>query len=353
MLTLVEPEERRFTEMADLREALATQDRKSIEVPLSKLSFSKAGRLQAGQCEGRLAVAGLLGLLRTLAIPEGFARHVCPQDLLVTIVNRLAHGQDGLARVRLVDGVVMGVMPAKRQSIGHDMLIDWLGVTRPIEEATLAGEQLRILTVGTSARDLLPNDAFGFGWDLISGEDGWHATELWRLTIRQVCTNGAVGFDKTPAFRRAYNSNRPAMKSLADLRFAIDNLGEPPELEPAVRWAAEKHVGKEYEMVIAYLAQRLEGDTTRVALGEINADSSWYELVNRVTSLAKLHRIEMRRRYEVEGGMLLNWFARRGRTRPPWRRVLCEGCADWNAGSVSSEKDISRIGQTGEPSLFD
>ncbi len=353
MLTLVKQDEQRFTTMADLRDAVAAQDRKLMEVPSRKLSLSKAGLLQAGRFEGRLAESGLWGLLCTLGIPDGFAQNVCPPDLLVTIVNRLAYGQDGLLLVRLVDGVVTGVMPAKRQPIDHDVLIDWLGNAWPIGEATLAGEQLRIVAVGASSQDLLPNDAFGFGWDLISGEGGWHTTELGRLTIRQVCSNGMVGFDKRPVFKRVYNSHEPAMKSLADLRFAIDNLGEPSELGPAVRWAVDNRLGGEYGAVINYLAQRLEGDTTRAALREMSVDSSWYELMNSVTSLAKFHRLEMRRRHETEGGMLLKWFSRAGRTRPPWRRVSCDACRDWNAGSDAGERNTSRSTEDAQLSLFD
>lgn len=352
MLKLVEPREQKFTNLSDFRDALAAQDRRLAEVPSRKLSLSKTGLLQVDGFEGRLADSGLLGLLSTLGIPHEFARQVCPQDLLVTIVNRLGHGQGRPVLVRLVDGVVTGVMPATRQPLGHDMLLDWIGDARPIREATLAGAQLRILAIDGPTQTLLPNDDFDLGWELVCGEDGWHATELGRLVIRQVCSNGMVGFDEIPVFRRTYNSNQPAMKSLADLQSILDRRAELPQLGTAISWAADKALGREYKAVVSYLAQQLEGNTTRVALAEIGTDSSWYDLLNTVTSLAKFHRLEIRRRYELQGGMLLKWFSQRGQTRPPWRRVVCKGCEAWDGypGDANASRSTESARQL---SLFD
>jgi hypothetical protein len=56
-----------------------------------------------------------------------------------------------------------------------------------------------------------------------------------------------------------------------------------------------------------------------------------------ITSSARLHSLDMRRGYEVEGGMLLNWFLRQGRGRPPWRRMSCEECEAWNAGEAGGQ----------------
>jgi hypothetical protein len=338
--------------MDDLREAIAAQKRKCIEVPTRKLSLTEAGVLQAGKREGPIALSGLLALFRTLNLPGEFAQTVCPDDLLITIVNRLAQCRNDLVLVRLVDGVVTGVMPATRQPIGHDTLIDWLGNTRPIREATLAGEQLRIIGIDISSRDLLPNDPFDFGWELVSGEGGWNGTILQRLTIRQICSNGMIGLGYVPIFKRTFNSHRPATQSLVDLQLAIDKLDEPRDFGPAVRWALEQRLGREFNVVTGYLSQQLEGRSTLAALGEISADSSWYDLLNSVTALAKLHLLAIRRRYEAAGGMLLNWFLGQGRSRPPWRRVSCTGCENWSIGRDAEEAAEDRAEQDDEQAVL-
>lgn len=103
-------------------------------------------------------------------------------------------------------------------------------------------------------------------------------------------------------------------------------------LEKSVKWAARQRIGNEREAVIKYLAQRLNGNTTRLALEEsITADTSWYDLLNNITSSARLHQLGMRRRYEFQGGTLLNWFSTQGRRRAPWHRMSCETCEHWPA----------------------
>ena len=42
--------------------------------------------------------------------------------------------------------------------------------------------------------------------------------------------------------------------------------------------------------------------------------------------LAESRPSETRRRYEVFGGILLDWFMRQGRGRAPWQRMPCEHC---------------------------
>ena len=353
MFPWVETKEQVFTAMADLRDAIAAENRRLFQVPSRGLSLGRTGTLQTSRCEGRLAKSSLAGLLSTLKIPVDFAANVCPQDLLMTLVNRLARERDTEVLVQVVDDVVTGVMPANRQPIGHDMLIDWIGVATPIKEATLAGQCLRIAIVAPEAEELLPGDAFSSGWELINGEDGWHSTEVWRFVVRLICSNGMVGFDKTAAFHRAYSSREPAMKSLARLEHVIGALAESPGLASAISWAAQRRLGSDHEPVVSYLAQRLEGDTTKLALSKVTSDTPWYGLLNALTSLARLHRVEMRRRYELEGGVLLNWFSRRGRTRPPWRRASCTGCENWDTASNAGEQEVHRVEQTEEPKLFD
>jgi hypothetical protein len=64
---------------------------------------------------------------------------------------------------------------------------------------------------------------------------------------------------------------------------------------------------------------------------KITAASSWYELLNAVTSLARTHQLDMRRRYEFEGGRLVKWFSCQGRVRPPWQKKTCQECVAWNS----------------------
>ena len=329
MFPLVETKERSFTKMEDLRDVIASEKRRFYEVLSCEISISQDGRLRAGRFEGPMTRSALFGIFNTLGIPENFVIDVCPIDLVVTIVDRLVHEQKIQVVVQVVDGVATAVMPADRQSINQDVLIDRLGVKRPIQEAILAGQFLRITLVDTSPNELLPNDNFYIGWELTNGEDGWHSTELWRFVLRQICSNGMVGFDKIAVFRRTHSSREPVLKSLEGLVHFIESTIRPLELEPAIKWAAGRQLGNEHKIVVDYLSQRLEGDATRLSLNAITPDSSWYELLNIVTSIARVHTLEVRRQYEVEGGVILNWFLRQGRGRPPWQRVPCKVCEYW------------------------
>lgn len=327
MFPLVETKEQSFTKIEDLRDAIASQKRRFYEVLSCEMSVSQDGRLRAGRFEGPMTKSALFGVLDTFDVPVNFVIDVCPIDLVVMVVGRLAREQKIQVVVQAVDGVATGVMPANRQPINHDVLIDWLGVKRTIKEAILAGQFLRVTLVDTTPKELLPNDTFDIGWELTNGEDGWHSTEVWRLVVRQVCSNGMLGFDKIALFKRPCASHEPALKSLADLQPVFEASTELPTLGPAIKWAATKQLGNERKVVVDYLSQRLEGEATKLSLNTITPDSSWYELLNSVTSLAKVHTIEVRRRYEMEGGVLLGWFAQEGRTRAPWRKLACKECS--------------------------
>jgi len=329
MIQLTDFQEQSFTKMEDLRDTIASQNRGVYEAPLNKISLSKDGTLHAGTFEGPMAESGLRGLLHIEGAPEDFVMKRCPKDLSLEIVLRLAHQASTLINVLATNGVATAIIPADRQPIRHDMLIDWLGVDRPIKEAVLTNDLLRITAVSNKPTELLPDDTFDFGWELINSENG-QCTEAWRWAVREVCTNGLVRFDKKPVFKRAYNSRISIPDFLHRLIHILENEIKPPELEPAIKWAADMRVGSDNKDIIKYLSQRLGGDATKMELENVNPDTSWYELLNHITSLARLHSLDLRRRYEAEGGMLLRWFLRKGHGKPPWRRMLCDECQAWN-----------------------
>jgi len=140
-----------------------------------------------------------------------------------------------------------------------------------------------------------------------------------------------------PIFRRSYNSREPVLIFLQGLLHVLENEVQPPVLEPAPRWAANNWIGGEDKLVVDYMARKLQGDATRTELKDIGVSNTWYDLMNHLTSMARLHSLEMRRRYEGEGGRLLDWFLRQGRGRPPWRRISCDECEVWNARDLSRQ----------------
>jgi hypothetical protein len=337
MIPLVEIPEQSFDNLQDLRDVVADRGRKVYEEPMKEVCLNEDGMLHAGRLEGRMTKPAFFGLLNTEGIPSDFAVDRCPADLLVTIVKRLACELNIFVVIRTMDDIVTGIMPADRRPIRHDVLIDRLGVTRPIKEATLSADCLRITSETHGPAELLPSDAFGFGWELVNSESGWQSTEVWRWIVREVCTNGAVGFDMAPVFKRSYNSREPVLISLQGLLHMLENEVQPPVLEPALRWAANNRIGGEDKLVVDYMARRLQGDATRTELKNIGVSTTWYDLMNHLTSMARLHSLETRRRYEAEGGMLLNWFLHQGRGRPPWRRISCDECEIWNARDLSRQ----------------
>jgi len=337
MIPLISIPEQSFSKLEELRDAIASRNRSIHEVPIHKISLSENGILRAGGFEGHLTEPALYGLLNTEGVPPEFAVKRCPVDLLVTIVGRLAHEQNISIIIQSTNGSATGIIPAGQHPIPYNMIIDHLSIDRPIREATLGTDCLRITAATNNSKELLPDDRFSFGWELITSENGWRPTEVWQWVVREICTNGALGFDKAPLFKRAYNSSEPVLVSLQGLIYTLDNQIQPPLLEPAVRWAAQKEIGAEHALVIDYLARRLEGDATRMELNDIGAGSTWYDLVNTLTSLARLHTVEARRRYEAEGGVLFNWFMRQGRSRPSWRRMSCDECEFSSVGELREQ----------------
>jgi len=329
MFPLVDIEERSAENLTELRDILSGQDRPAYEMSSRRISLDPSGIFNAGGLEGPMTKLALMGLLKTLNINSDFGLIQCPNDLLPAVIKRFTDQYNAPIRIHTTDGVITGIMPADRQPIMHDMLIDQLGTERPIKNATLGPGQLRITAITTESKEILPKDTFSSGWELITSETGWQATEVSRWLLREICTNGAIGFDKVPVFKRTYNETKPALVAQQTLIHAIETI-RPPELESAVRWASNASVNRDRESVVNYLGQRLEGASTKMALSNIDTSTSWYELLNTITALAQLHRLEMRRRYEAEGGVLLNWFSKQGRGKPPWRRVSCEDCQAFN-----------------------
>jgi len=336
MISLVDVEEQSFKELKELRDVLDSQGRRTYTVPMNKITLSEDGILHADRFEGPLAKAAMRGFLHTEGAPVDFVMNRCPTDLSVEIVNRLACETNTSITIQATNGVATGIMPADRQPIQYEMLIDRIGIERPIKEAVLSPDLLRITAVNGDSKELLPKDAFGFGWELVASEHGWLTTEVSRLAVRLICTNGLVGFDKNPVLRRSYNSRESVLRFLHRLVYVLDHEIRPPDLEPALKWAADRRIGREQNHVLKYLTQRLGGDATRLELRDVTEDTSWYELLNTITSLARLYSVGLRRRYEAEGGMLLHWFSRQGRGKPPWRRRLCEECIAWDSSDMTS-----------------
>jgi len=332
MFALTNTEEKSFRSLAELKDHLTARKKRSYTVTKRELSLTEDGVLRSGRFEGQLAESGFKGLLNVYGIPQRFAEDTCPPDLLSTIVARLSNGNDEPARIQIIDNAVTALMPTDRLPIGHEALVDWLGDIGLIEEAVINRSCLRITSLTKKHKEVLPGDAFGFGWELVNDEDGWRPTEAQRYVVRLVCTNGQIGFDKTASFRRQPQSKEAIAESLEKLGNILTNMPEVEGLEKGVKWAAQQRIGNDREAVVKYLAQRLAGDTTRLALAEsITAETPWYDLLNNITSSARSYQLGMRRRYEFEGGVLLNWFRSQGRLHAPWRRMSCESCEYWPA----------------------
>jgi len=325
MVTLADIEERSFRSLVELKDFITTRKKRAYEIPLSELSLGEDGVLSSDRFKGQLADSGFKGLLNMHRFPEQFAREVCPCDWVCATVQRLSEGNHKPARIKIVDDIVTTVMPSDRKPIDNELLVDWLG-NRSIQEATISGGRLRVTSLTQEAKELLPGDAFGFGWELVNDEDGWHPTEAQQYLMRLVCENGQIGFDRTDSFHRSPRSRESVAESLEILGVFFENIGEVEKLAEGVKWAAEQEIRSQRDDVVEYLSQRLEGTATRLALESITSNASWYELLNHITSSARLHQLDMRRRYEQEGGRLLNWYRSQGRGRAPWRKVSCEQC---------------------------
>jgi hypothetical protein len=326
MFKVADIEQKTFTGLEELREHLALRERRRHEMPLKDITLDESGVLRGRGAEGELTGPAATGLLRALQIPEHFARGVCPSDLLIDVVRRLAGCSEIPVWIQSMDGLVTAVYPSTRTPVSHDDLIDWIGPGQPIKEAILAGDSLRIIGLQERTSEVLPGDIFGTTWEVMNSEGGWRSLEARRYLIRKICSNGMVGFDKTATFVREPTSKEPVTKSLEQLTQLTGAVPEIRGLEQGIEWAQGRQIGADWKPVARYLAGRLEGKVTELLLESVTEKDSLYDLLNRVTALARNREFTMRRRYEQEGGMLLQWFLARGRGRPAWRSVPCEAC---------------------------
>jgi len=318
-----------FGNLKELEAFLAGRQKQVLIIPANEVSLDEKGIFRTGRFEGPLTKPGLEGLLRVLEIPWGYGTDICPPDLLATNVERLCRVKWKVLRIHTIDNRVTAVMPAERSPIEHDVLIDHIGSDRPIEEAIVSDGHLRITAINKKSGQVLPGDVFGYGWELQNDENGWLPIEARSYITRLICSNGLLGFDNTATFTRSSTSKEDIHKSLRELSAVLDRMPQIGWLEDAAKWASEEQVGNQLEAVMGYLAKRLEGKATRLALEGITANTSWYDILNLVTSTARAHELSMRRRYEFEGGALLSWFSSRGRRRAPWSRRSCETCEYW------------------------
>jgi len=329
MIKLIENEEKSFHTLAELKDHLASRTRKAYSVQLKDLALDvspndKEAILHSDRFEGRLAASGCKGLLNLCEIPDRFAGK-CPPDLLCVNVEAMAKINNKPVRVELVDGIINTIMPSKNTPISNEVLVNWLA-DRQIKDATINGSYLRITSVSKEPKELLPNDEFAFGWELTNDEDGWRQLQAQQYVVRLLCSNGQLGFDKTASFSRSPGSHENVATSLQKLGALLNNMPEVERLAEAVTWANEQHIGDQRDRVVKYLTQRLDGRATRQILDDIEPDSTWYTLLNTLTSSAQPYHLAMQRRYEREGGRMLNWFRSQGRGRAPWRGNSCEQC---------------------------
>jgi len=324
MIDIVNNKQNSFRNLAELKDNLANRTRNAYRISLSELSLDEQGMLRSDRFEGRLAASAYNGLLNLCELPDQFARR-CPPDLLCPNVKTLSRVNSKPVRVELVDGVITTIRPLNRNPISNVIIVDWLD-NRQIKAATTSGSYLQITSLTKESEELLPGDEFTCGWELTNDEDGWRPLQAQQYVVREICTNGQLGFDKTASFSRSSGSHENIAKSLERLGTVLDNMPVVERLAEAVKWADEQQVGTQRDNVVRYLTQRLDGRTTREILEEITSDSTWYDLLNKLTSSAQSYELDMRRRYEREGGRMLDWYRSQGRGRAPWRKVSCEQC---------------------------
>ena len=241
-------------------------------------------------------------------------------------MSRLKKVYDLSVTILSIDGIATAVMPVNRQPIYHDMLMDRWTPGQEIQEAILGSDFLRITVVTSSPVEVHPDDTFAYGWELMNIESGWRSTDIWHWAVREICSNGILGLNEIPVFRRASNSFEPNLLSLNEMFSILRSDIQPFSFEEGIKWASENSIGDELSSVVEYLMQRLQGKATKIELQDIAANTTWYDLMNLITALAGLYPVHMRRRYERQGGSLLRWFIQQGKTRPPWRKAICSEC---------------------------
>lgn len=341
MIPLANTDEKIFSSLKEVKAHLVTRNFEAYEIPLGDIQISDKGELQILDSIRLLTKSAFFGLISILGISWSYAAKVCPTDLLVYSIQRLMqHKHLQRVRIQIVDGVVTAIMSPARLPMPHQTLITWLGADRPIQEAILSDGILRV-TLIQKTMDVAPNHSLGFGWEILNDERGWWPTQLWRYALEQGRGNGFLGFEDCPVFTRLAIFTESICDALQKLTGIVEDTVEIQGLDTAVQRALEQRIGSAREQLVDRLVDRLEGRATRLLLRNITPKSSCFDLVSRVSSAARNHRLPMRRRYELEGGLLLLSLYKTDQTSLPLPQATCQSCSYLPTDSISEENHSS------------
>jgi hypothetical protein len=341
MIPLAKTDERIFGSLQEVKAHLAARNFEAYEIPLGNVQMSDMGELHILDGGGPLTKYAFLGLIGVLGIPWPYAVRVCPTGLLIHSIQKLMqHKHEQRVRIQIVDDVVTAIMSPARLPMPHQTLTTWLGTDRPIHEAVLSGGILRI-TLIRATTEVAPGSILGIGWEILNDETGWWPTQLWRYALEQGRGNGFLGFEDCPVFTRRAIFTESICNALQKLTDTLEDTVEIEGLDRAVQRAIEQCIGRAREEMVDQLVDRLEGRATRLLLRNITQKSSYYDLATIISSAARTHRLPMRRRYELDAGLLLVSLYKAYQTSLSLPQAACQNSLYLPTDSISEENHFA------------
>lgn len=157
----------------------------------------------------------------------------------------------------------------------------------------------RFFTNKKAKQEILPNDYFGFGYNITNSETGFSALAIEHYILRYVCRNGAVApFSLSERKKYHYNLPLERMKKFIDdqLNYASQSR---MNIVNAIKQSSDIDAVKSRYQIMQKLNYLLENRGGNDFMNGFDWNQSKYDVFNYITHNAK--SFDVNKRYRLEG----------------------------------------------------
>ncbi|MCJ7811749.1 hypothetical protein MUP95_00305 [bacterium] len=265
-------------------------------------------------CEEKFPITdcGMKRICAILGIPYFYARKI-PDELSVYNINRLFRERRSELMIRTQnvgyngEYLVTSLLPSSYCWVPNTTILEYLKKNdiKP-NEICFSPMMLRVTFLSEHMIEPFPSDSIKLGWEITNSENGMVPFAVNVYLYRLICSNGMVAPEKYYGFKYRFKKGTTRLEIDATLDSAVSELYEKSgNIEQVLVAMGETQVEEDDFLSIRRKVGRFIGmDRAR---GEIcNFASSYFDVMNRVTTLAKDQRsFKKRRDLEVLGGQIL------------------------------------------------
>ncbi len=303
----------------EANEVVKTVRTQDIYAEPNNIRFLPSGCLEANNHRLPLADIGFLTLCHYLNIPVQYGLRI-PIDLLTTNVNRLLKesNKEILIRAQLWPGMklmaITCVTNGKYRAFPYRNLLSSLSSVQKdleynVERIIISPSLFRAeFTIGKEL-DVLPNDFYKFGSEIIASENAmFPSVSIRSYVFRLVCTNGLILPDVYDHFSFKPMQNVQTNDLTCLLGSAIKSTwSSSKNIKEVLNSVAQKKLSEGHSFwLYQHIRNKVPADTLKNFQPEVLSNKTYYDVLNEVT--AQSHNtvnIMQQRYFQLLGGELL------------------------------------------------